>query len=130
MSSEIFKVLGICLVAALLSIVLKSKSLEFSVVISVFAGFLAAAILIKSISEPISQFKSLIEEYNLNNQYFKVAVKALGIGYITSFIADTCRDSGQTSLAAKAELAGKVAIFTLSLPLLLSILNIATGLIK
>ena len=130
MSSEIFKVLGICLVAALLSIVLKSKSLEFSVVISVFAGFLAAVILIKSISEPISQFKSLIEEYNLNNQYFKVAVKALGIGYITSFIADTCRDSGQTSLAAKAELAGKVAIFTLSLPLLLSILNIATGLIK
>jgi stage III sporulation protein AD len=130
MSSEIFKVLGLCLVAALLSIVLKSKSLEFSVVISVFAGFLAAAILIKSISEPISQFKSLIEEYNLNNQYFKVAVKALGIGYITSFIADTCRDSGQTSLAAKAELAGKVAIFTLSLPLLLSILNIATGLIK
>lgn len=130
MSSEIFKVLGMCLVAALLSIVLKSKSLEFSVVISVFAGFLAAAILIKSISEPISQFKSLIEEYNLNNQYFKVAVKALGIGYITSFIADTCRDSGQTSLAAKAELAGKVAIFTLSLPLLLSILNIATGLIK
>ena len=130
MSSEIFKVLGICLVAALLSIVLKSKSLEFSVVISVFAGVLAAAILIKSISEPISQFKSLIEEYNLNNQYFKVAVKALGIGYITSFIADTCRDSGQTSLAAKAELAGKVAIFTLSLPLLLSILNIATGLIK
>lgn len=130
MNSEIFKVLGICLVAALLSIVLKSKSLEFSVVISVFAGFLAAAILIKSISEPISQFKSLIEEYNLNNQYFKVAVKALGIGYITSFIADTCRDSGQTSLAAKAELAGKVAIFTLSLPLLLSILNIATGLIK
>ena len=130
MSSEIFKVLGICLVAALLSIVLKSKSLEFSVVISVFAGFLAAVILIKSISEPISQFKNLIEEYNLNNQYFKVAVKALGIGYITSFIADTCRDSGQTSLAAKAELAGKVAIFTLSLPLLLSILNIATGLIK
>ena len=130
MSSEIFKVLGMCLVAALLSIVLKSKSLEFSVVISVFAGFLAAAILIKSISDPISQFKSLIEEYNLNNQYFKVAVKALGIGYITSFIADTCRDSGQTSLAAKAELAGKVAIFTLSLPLLLSILNIATGLIK
>lgn len=130
MSSEIFKVLGMCLVAALLSIVLKSKSLEFSVVISVFAGFLAAAILIKSISEPISQFKSLVEEYNLNNQYFKVAVKALGIGYITSFIADTCRDSGQTSLAAKAELAGKVAIFTLSLPLLLSILNIATGLIK
>lgn len=130
MSSEIFKVLGLCLVAALLSIVLKSKSLEFSVVISVFAGFLAASILIKSISEPISQFKSLIEEYNLNNQYFKVAVKALGIGYITSFIADTCRDSGQTSLAAKAELAGKVAIFTLSLPLLLSILNIATGLIK
>ncbi|MBQ3053119.1 MAG: stage III sporulation protein AD [Clostridia bacterium] len=130
MSSEIFRVLGMCLVAALLSIVLKSKSLEFSVVISVFAGFLAAVILIKSISEPISQFKNLIEEYNLNNQYFKVAVKALGIGYITSFIADTCRDSGQTSLAAKAELAGKVAIFTLSLPLLLSILNIATGLIK
>ena len=74
--------------------------------------------------------KSYIEAYGIETEYFKVALKALGIGYVTSFIADTCRDSGQTSLASKAELAGKTAIFVLSLPILVSVLNIAVGLIE
>ena len=81
-------------------------------------------------SASYSVLKGYIEDYGIETEYFKVAIKALGIGYITSFIADACRDSGQSSLAAKAELAGKAAIFVLSLPLLISVLNIAVGLIE
>ena len=63
-------------------------------------------------------------------QYFSVALKAIGIGYITGFIADACRDGGQASLAGKAELAGKCAVFILVLPLIASILETALGFLK
>ena len=76
------------------------------------------------------KMQPVLEEYGIKTEYFKVALKALGIGYITSFIADACRDSGQTSLAAKAELAGKTAIFLLSVPLIISVLETAIGFIK
>ena len=72
----------------------------------------------------------MLSAYGVEAEYFKVALKALGIGYITSFAADSCRDAGQSALASKAELAGKCAVWMLSLPLVVSVLKIAVGFIK
>ena len=130
MSEDIFKILAVLLVAAVMSLILKQKNSEYALFVAISAGVVTALLILKNISTPIAELKSQIEAYEVETEYFKVAVKALGIGYITSFIADACRDSGQTSLAAKAELAGKAAIFIMSLPLLMSVLEIAVGFIK
>ena len=61
--------------------------------------------------------------------YFKVALKALGIGYVTGFAADICRDAGQTSLASITETVGRCGIFLLSLPLVLNVVDLALGFI-
>ena len=130
MSEDIFKILAVLLVAAVMSLILKQKNSEYALFVAISAGVVTALLILKNISTPIAELKSQIEAYGVETEYFKVAVKALGMGYITSFIADACRDSGQTSLAAKAELAGKAAIFIMSLPLLMSVLEIAVGFIK
>ena len=130
MNNDVFKILAILLVAAVLCIVLRQKNGEYALLVSITTGIITALLILRHLSSSIDMIKSYIESYGIETEYFKVALKALGIGYITSFIADTCRDSGQTSLASKAELAGKTAIFVLSLPLLISVLNIAVGLIE
>ena len=130
MSEDIFKILAVLLVAAVMSLILKQKNSEYALFVAISAGVVTALLILKNISTPIAELKSQIAAYGVETEYFKVAVKALGIGYITSFIADACRDSGQTSLAAKAELAGKAAIFIMSLPLLMSVLEIAVGFLK
>lgn len=130
MSGDIFKILAILLVSAVISIILKQKNGEYALLVSVAAGIITAVFILEHLNSSILTLKGYIEDYGIETEYFKVALKALGIGYVTSFIADACRDSGQTSLASKAELAGKAAIFVLSLPLLISVLNIAVGLVK
>ena len=130
MINDVFKILGICLVAAILSITIKGKSGEYALLIAIVAGITASLLVLKNLTAPILLLKQQLEEYKIDTEYFKVALKAVGIGYITSFIADACRDSGQTSLAAKAEFAGKCAIFLLSVPLIISILKTALGFIK
>ena len=85
---------------------------------------------LKNISNPIKEITEILSNYGIKTEYFKVALKAVGIAYITDFIADVCRESGQISLASKAELAGKTAIFLLSVPLLISVLNTAVGFLK
>ena len=130
MKTDIFKILAILLVSAVMGLILKQKNSEYAILVSVAAGVITASVILKGLSASFGSIKDQIEGYGLEAEYFKIAIKALGIGYITSFIADICRDSGQTALATKAELAGKAAIFTLSLPLLISVLNIAVGLIK
>ena len=127
---EIFRLLIICLIAAFLSIVLKQKGSEFAFLLTVFAGLIVVIAVLNQISLPIKELAHTVEGYGIETEYFKVALKAVGIAYVTDFIADSCRDSGQNSMAAKAELVGKSAIFVLSVPLLMSVLETAIGFIK
>jgi len=71
-----------------------------------------------------------VEEAGLDTKYFTVILKALGICLRTGFISDACRDAGQQALASRAELAGRCAVFIVSLPLLEQILGTAAELIK
>lgn len=127
---EIFKVLAICLITAVICLVLKQQKSEFALAVSIIACILILGFLIKNIIVPITVLQQKIEGYGINTEYFKTALKALGIGYITTFISDSCRDAGQASLATQAELAGKIAIFILSVPLVLSVMETALGFIK
>lgn len=130
MTGELFKILALCLTAAAVCIVLRQKNSEYALFVSVAAAVAVTVLLLKSISAPIETIRYKLEACGVETEYFKIALKAVGIGYVTTFIADACRDSGQVSLAAKAELAGKCAIFVLCCPLMISVLETAVGFIK
>ena len=130
MTEELFKLLGICIIAAVLGLLLKQKSGEFAFLITLFAGIIVITIVFKNIATPIKELTQKLSGYGINTEYFKVALKAVGLAYITDFIADACRDAGQTAMASKAEFARKGAIFLLSIPLLMSVLETAIGFIK
>lgn len=130
MNEEVFKILAVCLITAVLCIILKQKNSEYSLLLSLAAGVTVGLFILKGLASPINALRQALEAYGIEIGYFKVALKSVGIGYITSFIADACRDSGQTSLAAKAELVGKCAIFLLCVPLMISILETAIGFVK
>ena len=127
---EIFKILAVCLITAIFAIVLKEHRGDYALVLVLAGGVTVSCFLLKSIVTPIGYLKQLFNDNGIKMQYFSVALKALGIGYITGFIADACRDGGQASLAGKAELAGKCAVFILVLPLIASILETALGFLK
>ncbi len=127
---DIFKILSLIFITCIICIILKEYKKEYAIMISVCCGIVVLTLVIKNILSPLSVLEQKIESYGIDNSYFKVALKALGIGYITSFISESCKDAGQAALAVKAELVGKCAIFLLSVPLVLGILETALGFIK
>ena len=56
-------------------------------------------------------------------------MKTTGIAYLGSFGAQTCRDMGEGALADKIELATKVIIMILALPVLGGILGLVEQLL-
>jgi stage III sporulation protein AD len=130
MRIEIFKILALLLITAAICIVLSRSNFEYALLASVIAGVIVGVMVLNNLADSFVLIRDSLEEYGVNTEYFKVSIKALGIGYITNFIADTCRDSGQTSLASKAEFAGRSAIFILSVPLIIQVLKTAVGFIK
>ena len=57
-------------------------------------------------------------------------LKALGIAVLTQCCAELCRESGESGVANGVELAGKVEILLLALPLIAEILSTARELLS
>lgn len=127
---DILKIFAFCIIAAVLSVILKTQRAEFSFLISVLTVVIILAYFLSKIIEPISLLFQKIEDYGIEASYFKVALKALGIGYITNFSVNICKEAGQTSIASAAEIVGKGSIFILSLPMVINIVDLALGFIK
>lgn len=122
---EILKILSLCLIAAVLAVIFKQHRQEYAFFISVAASVAILSMLLAKLLPAMEEVKLLISTSGIDSEYFKTALKALFIAYLTEFTANTCRDFGQSSLASKAELAGRASIFIISIPLLSSVLKTA-----
>jgi stage III sporulation protein AD len=57
-------------------------------------------------------------------------LKALGIGLVCRFCEDICRDCGEGTLAGAVESVGRIAIFALSVPIMLEIIGVAEQMLQ
>ena len=57
-------------------------------------------------------------------------LKALGICFITQLGADVCRDAGESSLASKIELGGRMSILALCIPMITKVAGLITQLME
>ncbi|GGE46583.1 hypothetical protein GCM10011391_26730 [Pullulanibacillus camelliae] len=66
---------------------------------------------------------------NLNLVYMTTILKIIGIAYIAEFGVQIARDAGQGALASKIELAGKILILVMAIPIIMAIIKTILGLI-
>ena len=127
---NILSVVGLGLTGALLGIIIRQYKPEFSIYVSLTVGIIILGALIGLISPVIDTITELTDAVNLNDIYGSVLLKALAICYITQLASDCCSDAGEKAIASKLEMAGKIAIVVISLPLFQSLVNVVTGLIS
>lgn len=122
-------VCGFCLICTVILVLLRKGNPEFAVPVSLLAG---AAVLLFIIGSSVGIF-NMISEFSQNagmdEAHIKLIFKALGICYITRLACDVCKDSGETALASKVDLAGRITIAALSLPLITALLQTVTTLL-
>lgn len=117
MNINVIPICGICVIASVLCSLFGSLGKEYSVYIKLAAGAAVLSIIILYISPIAEAVYMLYEKAGADEEYLGILFKALGICYITQFASDICKDCGENSLAVQSELAGKVALMLLALPL-------------
>ncbi|MDR1754498.1 MAG: stage III sporulation AC/AD family protein [Eubacterium sp.] len=127
---NIISLVAIGLIAAVLSIVIKQYKPEFSVYISLAAGVTILAAAVAAITPMLNDISELTESVRISGIYIEVLLKSLAICYISQLAIDVCKDSGETAIAGKLEMASKIAIVAISLPLFNNLVDIVTQLIK
>ncbi|MBQ6816235.1 MAG: hypothetical protein IJP26_03275 [Clostridia bacterium] len=126
---DIFKIFALCIVAAFVGVIFLEYKKEYATVITVVVGCGLIIAVSVAIINPLMQLFSELKTAGVNQQYFFIALKTVALGYITQFVADTCRDFGFSAIASKAELAGKAAIFLLCVPLIKDLFNVISGIL-
>ncbi|MBD5103996.1 MAG: stage III sporulation protein AC/AD protein family [Ruminococcaceae bacterium] len=118
------------LIAAVLSMVLKQYKPEYSLFISIAAGVLIFLSVIAVIEPIVSFIGELTERAGLEGVYGEVLIKSLAVCYITQLACDCCKDAGENAIAGKLQIAGKIAVLLIALPMFKSLTEIVAGLIN
>ncbi|MBQ7638644.1 MAG: hypothetical protein IJS90_07070 [Clostridia bacterium] len=122
----IVRLAGIVFAEIIIYSLLKAYKPEFAVL----SELVCAAAVILAIRPEIGEIASFFENASvsagIDDAYSGVLIKSLGTALIAQLAADSARDNGQSALAEKIELAGKILILALSLPVLKAVLQMIT----
>ena len=68
--------------------------------------------------------KSLSSKTAINNEFLVLLIKITGIAILTEFTVSICKDAGESAIASKVDLGGKVIIMSMSVPIMSSLLEV------
>lgn len=120
---DIIKIIGIGLTALIIVIILKQYKPEFALYVSILAGAFILMLSLSQISGVINLLKSLASKANINSEFLGIILKITGIAILTEFAVSICKDSGESAIANKIDIGGKVMIITISIPIISSLLE-------
>jgi stage III sporulation protein AD len=115
---DIVNIVGIGLIATMLILILQEQKTIVTFLLSIFVGIVIFLFIIGKIAEVIAMLQRLADQTKVNAVYFQTILKIMGIAYVTEFGAQIVRDAGQDAIASKIELAGKVLIMVLAIPII------------
>ena len=120
---------GAGVVASVLVLLLRQYRPELSLLLSLAAAALVFLLVLNELRPLITSVKEIAAKTAYSGELSSTLLRCLGIGCITEFGADLCRDAGQSAVAFQVEFAGKVLTVAAAFPLFLSVLETALELI-
>ena len=126
---EILKISAFALIATIVIVLIKQEKKEIGVTISIFAAVLIAVYGIVKLEDIVNLTFDLSKNAGVNAKYLEIILKVVGIAYIIELTKDVCVDSGETALAGKVEMAGKILIVSSTLPIISGIVEVINKLL-
>lgn len=113
----------LALAVVMASLLLKQVRPELAVILVMAASVAIMIGLLGKMAAVIRLVEELARRANVGTMHLNTLLKIMGVAYVAEYGAQICKDAGENSLASKVELAGKLTILGLSVPIVLVILE-------
>lgn len=120
----VVKIIGVGLIALVISMVLKQYKPDMSIYISLIAGCIIMFMVIDKLGNIVQLLKTVASKIEINNGFLDILLKITGIAILSEIAISLCKDAGESSLANKIEIGTKVIIISFSLPIISSLLEL------
>jgi len=124
---EWMTIIGYCLLAASMVMVLRQMNAPTAGLLSAAFGVLVVTLLLPQIKSAIDAVRMFLDMLDLDAQYYRIMLKTMGIAVTTQFAAQICRDLDAPSIARRAELCGRVALLGVAVPVFVQLTQMAVG---
>jgi len=121
---DIVQIVLISMVASLLYIILKDIQPTFAFLILLLTSIFIILVVIRQIQAIILLLQTLGEKASVDSTYIHTILKIIGIAYVTELGANITKDAGLASVASKLELAGKIFILLLAIPIITAVIDV------
>lgn len=118
---DIFAVAAVTLCAVVIAALLKRTNAEYTLLIAVVTVIFVLMSVLERVIPLVEEVRAVAEIGLFAEPYLEVLLKAVGITILAQITREICKDSGQAALAYSVDLAARVTILMLCLPIISSI---------
>ena len=120
---DIVKIIGVGLIALIIIVIVRQYKPEFTLYVSLLAGAIILIFVMDKLTEIIDLLEALSNKTAVNNEFLKLLIKITGIAFLTEFAVSICKDTGESAIANKVDMGGKIIIVSMSIPIISSLLE-------
>ena len=120
---DIVKIIAIGFIAVIIIVILKQYRPEFAIYVSIIAGTIIICMCVDTVSGIITLLQDIASRTNINGEFLKILIKITGIAILTEFAVSICKDSGESAVASKIDIGGKIIIISMSIPIIRALLE-------
>ena len=117
----------IALIGVVMAIFLRTQKAEYSVFLSMCIAVLILFCVLGLFSSAKEQLSTLSVYLTMDNQYYGLLFKMIGITYLCEFCSGICRDAGYQAIGSQIEIFGKISILLAGVPALMTLLETIQG---
>lgn len=121
---SIVKICILAVAGVLLAAHIKTQKSEYAVFLSLGICVLVLIFSVDRLSYIVEMISGLMEMITIDRTYLALLLKLIGIAYITEFAAALCKEAGFGAIAGQVELAGKLTMVFMSIPVAFSVLEV------
>lgn len=117
------KIAAIGVIAAMLALQFKSEKAEYGIYISLAACMLIFGMGVSKLEIIMNTLEKIQSYLGIHKMYFDILVKIIGITYLSELASSLCKDAGHGAIANQIELVGKLTVLSISMPILMALLD-------
>lgn len=126
---EIIKIIGIGLITLIITLILKEYKKGFAIYPILIGGMIILFFSLNVFENIIDFIEELTSQSSINNEFFKILLKITGISILVEYAVSICKDLGESAIANKIDLGGKVIIISMSIPIISTTMSTLTKLL-
>lgn len=123
------QIAALCVAGALICSVLRGYRPEMKLAVALATGLSATCLMLDGLGESVAALSSLAEQAFSGSQLRGILLRAAGVAAVAEFAARLCEDAGESALAGRIEMGGRVALTVLALPVLRELTGQLVGLL-